>query len=105
MFGKIAVEEIEIYILGSVALFTLWFIRHTINYYHGEKRRFKQMKRFAQEGDTDAQRYLAQKYHKGEMVKKSCSKAAFWYQKAAFAGDEEAKGFLEKFFENRQKKC
>ena len=98
-------EEIEIYILGGVALFTLWFIRHTINYYYGEKRRFKQMQRFAREGDTEAQRYLAKKYQEGEIVKKSCDQAAFWYQKAAFSGDEEAKGFLRKFFENHKKKC
>jgi TPR repeat protein len=38
------------------------------------------------------------------MVKKNCQKAAFWYQKAAFSGDEEAKGSLQKFLENRQNK-
>jgi len=97
--------EGEVILLGLLSLFTLWFIRHTINYYHGEKRKFKHMQRFAREGDVDAQRYLAKKYSKGDMVKKSCDQAAFWYQKAAFSGDEEAKGFLQKFFENHKKKC
>ena len=43
------------------------------------------------------------------MVKKNCQKAAFWYQKAAFSGNEEAKGALQKFLENsknkKKKKC
>jgi TPR repeat protein len=38
------------------------------------------------------------------MVKKNCRTAAFWYQKAAFAGDEEAKGHLETFFDKHKKK-
>jgi len=41
------------------------------------------------------------------MVKKDCQQAAFWYQKAAFSGDEEAKGYLQKFLDKRKnkKKC
>ena len=52
-------------------------------------------------------RTLQKRYQKGKQVKKSCEKAAFWYQKAAFSGDEKAKGHLEKFFEkyNRKGKC
>jgi TPR repeat protein len=95
----------EVVLFALLALFTLWFVRNTVNYYYGEKRKFKHMQRFAREGDVEAQRYLAEKYHKGDMVKKSCAQAAFWYQKAAFSGDEEAKGFLQRFFENRQKRC
>jgi TPR repeat protein len=101
----IASDEGMIILLGLLALFTLWFIRNTINYYYGEKRRLKHMHRFAKEGDVEAQQYLARKYRKGEMVKKSCERAAFWYQKVAFSGDEEAKGFLEKYHENHRKKC
>ncbi len=98
-------EEREVILLGVLALFTLWFIRNTINYYYGEKRKLKHMHRFAREGDLEAQRHLAKRYRKGDMVKKSCEQAAFWYQKAAFAGDEEAKGFLQKFVEGHRKKC
>jgi len=101
----IASPDGEVVILGIVALFTLWFIRNTINYYYAEKRKLKYMHRFAKEGDVEAQRHLATRYRKGDMVKKSCDKAAFWYQKAAFSGDEEAKGFLQKFFESRKKRC
>ncbi len=97
--------DIEIYIFGALALFTIWFIRNTINYYYGEKRKLRHMHRFAKEGDVEAQRYLAKRYKKGDMVKKSCQQAAFWYQKAAFSGDEDAKGFLEKYMENKRKKC
>jgi TPR repeat protein len=39
------------------------------------------------------------------MVKKDCKRAAFWYQKVAFHGDEEAKGFLKQFHESHKKKC
>jgi len=95
----------EVIIFGLLALFTLWFIRNTINYYYGEKRKLKHMHRFAKEGDVEAQRHLAKRYRKGDMVRKSCDQAAFWYQKAAFSGDEEAKGFLQKFFESHKKKC
>jgi len=98
-------DDIEIYVFGGLALFTIWFIRNTINYYYGEKRKLKHMHRFAKEGDVEAQRHLAKRYKKGDMVKKSCQQAAFWYQKAAFSGDENAKGFLEKYMENKRKKC
>ncbi len=98
-------QDLEIYLFGALALFTIWFIRHTINYYYAKKRMFRHMQRFAKEGDIDAQQYLARSYKKGDMVKKSCARAAFWYQKVAFSGDEEAKGFLEKYFENHRKKC
>jgi len=98
-------QDIEIYIFGGLALFTLWFIRHTINYYYGQKRKLKQLHRFAKEGDLEAQQHLAKCYRRGDMVRKSCEQAAFWYQRAAFSGDEEAKGFLRQFFENHKKQC
>jgi len=97
--------DIEVILFAVLALFTLWFIRNTINYYHGEKRKLKHMHRFAREGDVEAQQYLAHKYRKGEIVKRNCEQAAFWYQKAAFSGDEDARGFLKDFFENHRKKC
>ena len=102
LFGS---GEGEVILLGVLALFTLWFIRNTINYYYGEKRKLKHMHRFAKEGDVEAQHYLAKKYRKGDMVRKSCERAAFWYQKAAFSGDEEAQGFLQKYHEQHRKKC
>jgi TPR repeat protein len=95
----------EVIMFALLALFTLWFIRSTINYYYGEKRKLKHMHRFAKEGDLEAQRHLAKRYHKGDMVKKDCKRAAFWYQKVAFHGDEEAKGFLKQFHESHKKKC
>jgi len=100
-------ENMELYIIVGLFLFIIWFISNTIKYYHGEKRKVKNLHRFAKEGEVNAQGYLARHYQKGYMVKKSCQKAAFWYQKAAFLGHEEAKGYLQKFLDNSKdkKKC
>ena len=97
-------EDIEIYFFLLLALFTLWFIRNTINHYHAEKRKIKNLHRFAKEGEREAQHDLATCYHQGYFVKKNCERAAFWYHNAALKGDETAKGHLEKFLQNHQKK-
>ena len=96
-------ENLELYILLALLLFTLWFIRNTIKYYKGEKRNVKHLHRFAKEGEVKAQNHLAKRYHKGNMVKKSAQRAAFWSQKAAFSGDTDAKEFLETI--TKKKKC
>jgi len=103
-------KNIELYIIIALIIAIIWFIINTIKYYHGEKRKVKNLHRFAKEGEVDAQSTLAKRYQKGDMVKKDCEKAAFWYQKAAFSGDEGAKGHLEKFLHNeaksiKKKKC
>jgi TPR repeat protein len=95
-------EDSEFYLFIALLLFTLWFIRNTIAYYHAEKRKVKQLHRFAKKGDIEAQTDLALRYRKGKAVKKSCQNAAFWYQKAAFLGDENARGFLEEFLEKHK---
>ncbi len=96
-------ENLELYILLALFIFTLWFIRNTIKYYKGEKRNVKHLHRFAKEGEVEAQNHLAKRYHKGDMVKKSSQKAAFWSQKAAFSGDTDAKEFLDTII--KKKKC
>jgi len=98
------IEDIELYIIVVLFLFIIWFIFNTKKFYHGEKRKIKNLHRFAKEGEVEAQQDLAQRYQKGEMVKKSCDHAAFWYQKAAFSGDEKAKGYLQKFLDKRKKR-
>lgn len=99
-------DNLELYIIVALIVFILWFVLNTKKYYHGEKRKIKNLHRFAKEGEVEAQHHLAKRYEKGTMVKKDCQKAAFWYQKAAFMGDNEAKGHLEKFLENKKnKKC
>ena len=102
-----SIKNIELYLIVFLILFTLWFIFNTKEFYHSEKRKIKNLHRFAREGEAEAQYDLARRYQKGKQVKKDCQSAAFWYQKAAFSGDEKAKGYLEKFFEKyRQKnKC
>jgi len=99
-----SIKNMELYIIVGLFFFIIWFIFNTIKYYRGEKRKVKNLHRFAKKGEADAQHHLARHYQKGDMVKKNCEKAAFWYQKAAFSGDEEAKGSLQKFLENRQNK-
>lgn len=97
-------EGFELYVIGGLAIFIIWLIFNTIAYYKGEKRKVKHLHRFAKEGEAEAQYHLARRYQKGEMVKQSCHKAAFWYQKAAFAGDENAKGHLERFSKQNKNK-
>jgi len=99
-----SMDNIELYAIVILSLFTIWFIFNTIKYYRGEKRKVKNLHRFAKEGEVKAQQNLAQHYQKGDMVKKSCEKAAFWYQKAAFSGDIEAKGHLKNFLDRRKQK-
>jgi len=103
------IEDLELYIIVGLFLFIIWFIFNTKKFYHGEKRKVKNLHRFAKEGEVEAQQDLALRYQKGKMVKKSCDHAAFWYQKAAFSGDEKAKGYLQKFLDkhqnNRKNKC
>lgn len=100
----IHIENIELYLIVFLIFFILWFIRNTVNHYRGEKRKVKNLHRFAREGEREAQHDLAQRYHKGNFVKKNCDRAAFWYHSAALKGDEKAKGHLEKFLQNHQKK-
>ena len=97
-----ALEHLELSIIVALFIFTVWFILNTIKYYKGEKRKVKHLHRFAKEGEADAQHHLAKRYQKGFAVKKSCQKAAFWYQKAAFSGDPDAKSFLEKIRKNKR---
>ena len=96
-------ENIELYIILALFVFIVWFSFNTIKYYKGEKRKVKHLHRFAKEGEVEAQQHLAHRYHNGYAVKKSCQKAAFWYQKAAFSGDNDAKSFLEKML--KKKSC
>ena len=95
-------ENVELYIIGALFVFTIWFIFNTVKYYKGEKRKVKNLHRFAKEGEVDAQHSLAHRYRKGDAVKKNCKKAAFWYQKAAFSGDDDARTFLEKIREKKR---
>ncbi len=96
-------EDIELYVLIGLFIFTVWFVINTIKYYYGEKRKIRHLHRFAKEGERDAQYTLAKRYQKGDMVKKSCQNAAFWYQKAALSGDEKAKSHLQTFLEKHRK--
>ena len=101
------IENFELYLITLLVLFTLWLIYNTIQFYKSEKRKVKHLHRFAKEGEVEAQNKLAKRYHKGEMVKKDCDKAAFWYQKASFNGDKIARGKLRAFLNQRKKnkKC
>jgi len=95
-------KNIELYGIGFLFLYLIWLIYHTIRYYKGEKRKIKHLHRFAKEGEVESQTKLAQRYEKGDMVIKDCERAAFWYQNAAFNGDEKSKEQLRKFLDKRE---
>ncbi|MCF6244634.1 MAG: SEL1-like repeat protein [Sulfurovum sp.] len=78
-------EDIELYLIGIFMFVLLILIWNTIKYYKGEKRKIKNLHRFANEGESNAQKHLAKHYEDGNMVKKDTKKAAFWYQRAAFS--------------------
>lgn len=98
------IENIELYLIVLLLLFIIWFSFNTKKFYHNEKRKIKNLHRFAREGESEAQHDLAKRYQKGKQVKKDCQKAAFWYQKASFSGDEKAKGHLQTFFNKYKRK-
>jgi len=98
------IKNIELYLIVFLIVFIIWFIFNTRKFYFSEKRKIKNLHRFAREGEVEAQHDLAKRYQKGKQVRKNCQNAAFWYQKAAFAGDEKAKGYLQKFFEKYKQK-
>jgi len=94
-------EDIELYIIFLLSVFTIWFILNTLKYHRGEKRKVKHLHRFAKEGEVEAQQHLAYRYHGGYAVKKSSQIAAFWYQKAAFSGGSDARSFLDKMLRKK----
>lgn len=93
-------KNVELYIIVFLFFFTIWFVRHTVKYYKGEKRKVKHLHRFAREGESLSQYELAKRYAKGQAVRKSCQNAAFLSQKAAFSGDEDAQKLLDKIIKN-----
>jgi len=96
------IEDIELYIIGVLIIFILWLIINTIKYYRGEKRKIKHLHRFAKEGETLAQYHLAQRYYKGNMMKKNKRNAAFWSQKASFSGDKKAQALFDEIVEKKK---
>ena len=97
------IENFELYLIVFLILFTLWFMWGTVKFYKGEKRKVKHLHRFAKEGESLSQYELAKRYAKGQAVHKSCQNAAFWSQKAAYAGHEEAQTFVSKIL--KKKRC
>ena len=98
-----SIKDFELYLIIFLIIFTLWFMSNTVKYYRGEKRKVKHLQRFAKEGEKESQFKLAQRFHKGKMVKRSCNNAAFWYQRAAFSGNEDARSMIDKIL--KKKRC
>ena len=90
------IKDIELYAIAFLVVFTFWFIFNTMSYYYRKKREIKNLHYFAKSGHAEAQSNLAKCYNKGKDVVKSHRTAAFWYQKASFSGDEEAKDYMKK---------
>jgi TPR repeat protein len=95
----------ELYLTAVVFVVTIGMIIHTVRYFKGKRRLLKHMKRFAKEGDGDAGLFVADEYRKGDVVKKNCDGARFWYHKAALDGNEEAKKRLSSFDDKSKKRC
>jgi TPR repeat protein len=95
----------ELYLIGVLFLVMIGLVIHTVRYYKAKKRMFKHMKRYAKQGDSEAELYVAEEYHKGEIVKKSCEQAHFWYHKAALHGNEKARKNLENLNKRDKKRC
>ncbi len=85
-------QKVELYLIVILTIILIVLIVHTTRYYRGEKRKVKNLHRFANEGEVEAQLRLAECYEKGIVVKKDPQKAAFWRQKAIFSVDRRAKG-------------
>ena len=95
------IENIELYLIVFLIIFTLWFIRNTVKYYKGEKRKVKHLHRFAKEGESISQYELAKRYAKGQAVKRNCHNAAFWSQRASFSGHKDASEFFKRLITKR----
>ncbi len=98
-------QDIEFYATILLALFTIGFIRYTYRYYKAGKTKIRRMHRYANEGDVQAQEFLAHEYEKGEFVPKDCKRAAFWYTKASIGGSKKAKSFLQRYREKSDRAC
>jgi len=98
----IHIEDIELYLIIFLLLFTLWFVLNTIKYYRGEKRKIKHLHRFAREGESLSQYELAKRYADGDLVRKSIPNATSLSQKAALSGNEKARDLLEDLLKKRK---
>jgi len=95
------VENFELYLIVILIVVLLGIILNTIKYYRGEKRKVKNLHRFAKDGEVDAQHHLAEHYEKGNVVKKDTQKAAFWRQIASFSENRKVKDTLLYDLENK----
>ena len=102
--SMIKIENIELYLILFLTLFTVWFIVNTVKYYKGEKRKVKHLHRFAREGESLSQYELAKRYAKGMAVRKSLQNAAYLSQKSAFSGNENAQKLLDTILKNKHNK-
>ena len=79
-------ENIELYIILALFIFTIWFILNTVKYYKGEKRKVKHLHRFAKEGEVEAQHHLAKRYQKGICSKEKLSKGSILVPESCLFG-------------------
>ena len=95
----------ELGIITVLAVVTVWLAIDTVRYVRGKRRLIRKMKRFANEGDGDASLFVAEEYRKGDVVKKRCDHALFWYSKSAACGNEKAQEYLKNYRNASQKRC
>jgi len=93
-------QNIQLYLIVILIVVIVFFVIDAVKYYKSQKRKIKNLHRFAKNGEKEAQRKLAKYYENGDnMVMKNKNKAAYWYQNAAFLGDKLAKKELKKYLD------
>jgi len=97
-------EKFELYLIVLLGIILIGVVINTIQYYIGEKQKIKNLHRFANAGDVQAQQDLAKRYKEGDMVPQDKRQAAFWSQRASFLQENKAKGALENYLLYKKKK-
>jgi TPR repeat protein len=97
-------EKLELYLIVIIIVILIALVLNTIKYYKGEKRKVKNLHRFAKDGERDAQKDLAKHYEEGYIVKKDTKKAAFWHLKASITEKQISKAPLSNLSREHTKK-
>ena len=64
------IENIELYFIAFLLLFTLWFVVNTLKFYIAKRRKEKQLYRFSRGRKTISGYELAKRYAKSQSTKK-----------------------------------
>jgi hypothetical protein len=83
-------ENIELYFILFLSLFTLWFIVNTVKYYKSKRRKLKPWHRFSREDAILSQYELAKRYAKNQEVQKRYQNVTHFAKKTVGFKDRKA---------------